>query len=253
MDVNNEYGTLEIQQALLVLLKEFNSFCQKSKIKYSLDSGTLLGAVRHNGFIPWDDDLDVIVDRENYNKLINAIYTSETLVIERLTQGSLWISRIRCKTTNYQGKYSPTLDVFILDHIPNCRLVAFIKKYTIFMLQGMLKCSLSLKKGSFLMKICSFVTYMMGKPFSPKVKYNWYNKVSQWGNKRSCEFGTCYNYIFSEVGTPYHANMLECLILKDFEDMQVPITADYDFTLRQLYGEYMTPPKEDLRKAAHIR
>ena len=252
MDVENKYGTLDIQKALLVLLKEFDFFCQKGSIRYSLDSGSLLGAVRHNGFIPWDDDLDIVVDRDNYNKLIREIKKSATLEIESMTTSSLWVDRIRSKVSDYNENYIPTLDVFILDNIPDNKVSAFFKKYLIFMLQGMFKNKLSMQKGSILMKICTLVTYLLGKPFSFELKYKWYNKISQWGNNQNCQYATCYNYMFTEVGTPYHANMLECIILKDFEDMLVPVTADYDFTLRQLYGEYMTPPKEDLRKAAHI-
>lgn len=252
MDSENKYGTLAIQKALLILLKEFNSFCLEKDIKYSLDSGSLLGAVRHNGFIPWDDDLDIVLDRKNYNKLIKEIANSDTLIIERITPSSLWIDRIRCSTSDYKGKYCPTLDVFILDNIPDNRIEAFFKKYTLFMLQGMLKPQLSMKKGSILMRTCSLITWMVGRLFTQETKYKWYNQISQWRNKKNSKFGTCYNYIFSEVGIPYHSNMMDCLIFKDFEDIQVPITADYDFTLRQLYGEYMTPPKEDCRKPIHI-
>lgn len=252
MDLANKYGTLDIQKSLLLLLKEFDSFCQKENIRYSLDSGSLLGAVRHNGFIPWDDDLDIVVDRDNYIELITKIKKSDALEIERMTKSSLWVDRIRCKVSDSNKNYIPTIDVFILDHIPENKFLAFIKKYLIFMLQGMLKNRLGMKKGSVFMKTCAFLTFILGRPFPLELKYKWYNNISQWGNNKSCHYATCYNYMFSEVGTPYHANMLEYLMFKDFEDMQVPITEDYDFTLRQLYGEYMTPPDEEHRKATHI-
>lgn len=252
MDLENKYGTLEIQRTLLILLKEFDKFCQENDISYSLDSGSLLGAIRHKGFIPWDDDLDIIVNRENYNKILKKINNSNTLVIERITENSLWTDRIRNKFNNFNAKYSATIDVFILDNIPNNKIASFFKKYAVFMLQGMLKYHLNLKKGSVLMKLCAFVTFILGRFFSHKKKYLWYHKVSQWGNSQNCHYSTCYNYIFSEVGTPYKSNMLDNIILCDFEDMKVPITWDYDFTLRQLYGEYMTPPSKESRIPVHI-
>ena len=70
MDTRNEYGTLEIQKELLNLLRVFHKFCQDNNIQYSLAWGSLLGAIRHKGFIPWDDDLDVMMDRKNYNKFV---------------------------------------------------------------------------------------------------------------------------------------------------------------------------------------
>jgi len=62
----------DIQLANLELLKELDYVCSKSNLKYWLDAGTLIGAVRHKGFIPWDDDIDVGMIREDYNKIIEA-------------------------------------------------------------------------------------------------------------------------------------------------------------------------------------
>ena len=62
------YDLSAVHGADLAILKEIDRICRKHKIQYLMDAGTLLGAVRHKGFIPWDDDADVAFTRENYEK-----------------------------------------------------------------------------------------------------------------------------------------------------------------------------------------
>lgn len=62
----------EIKQVELEILLEFDAFCRKNHLTYSLCGGTLLGAIRHHGFIPWDDDIDVCMPRPDYEKLIRS-------------------------------------------------------------------------------------------------------------------------------------------------------------------------------------
>ena len=63
----------EIQKAYCGFLKTFDKICQENNLKYWIDFGTLLGAIRHDGFIPWDDDVDLSMPREDYEKLIEKL------------------------------------------------------------------------------------------------------------------------------------------------------------------------------------
>ena len=62
----------KVKEKEFEILCAFDDFCKENDIKYSLAYGTLLGAVRHGGFIPWDDDIDIIMNKENFDKLVSA-------------------------------------------------------------------------------------------------------------------------------------------------------------------------------------
>lgn len=83
---------IELQEYLLSSLVAFDSFCKKHAIHYSLCGGTLIGAIRHQGFIPWDDDIDVMMTRQEYDKLtkIWLQYPKEgyTLITNRTTSNA---------------------------------------------------------------------------------------------------------------------------------------------------------------------
>lgn len=251
MDIENKYGTLQTQQALLVLLKEFDRFCEVHQIVYSLDSGTLLGAIRHGGFIPWDDDIDVIMDRANFEKFCSLDFSGTSIIRER----SLWIERVRLipeQAEKLQCPITPTLDVFILDQAPNNPLMRKITNLLIRLLQGMMKKKPDYASFSLKNKIMLFITYQLGHCFSDQLKYKWYHQLASRCRNKSARYLTCYFYPFHEIGRLFRTDSLEVIEKHQFEDALFCIMSRYDVYLTELYGDYMTPPPVEDRIPFHI-
>ena len=248
MDTNNNYGVLEMQKQLLELLKKFCSFCKENEIKFSVSSGTLLGAVRHKGFIPWDDDIDIVTDRENYKKLINHLPNAQ-LAIEHGTKESYWIDRVRLN--HFSSDVKPTIDVFIFDSAPNNRVQCNTKILLLKLLQGMMKDKPKYKKYSYLYKIISFTTYCLGLPFSQLQKMKWYNRVSEWGNNKVHNQFIMSNDQYTGFQYRYPKYLLDEIKFIPFENTEVPAMTRYDEYLTMIYGDYMTPPDDSKRKPSH--
>lgn len=253
MDIDNKYGALVIQERLLPLLKRFHSFCLEHDIKYSLDWGSLLGAVRHKGFIPWDDDLDIMVNRENYCKIVNTIKENSELVLENQNLKTLWIGRVRFAQDDHKTIYPPTIDILIMDNAPDGKLARKWRIFKALMLQGMLKVYPNFKKGNIIMRMSTFFTYYFGKLFSRETKLRWYDRLAQRSNDKPTKNITSYFEEYSCQGKYYSPNLLDNVVLASFEDTEAYIVKDFNTCLTIQFGpDYMTPPKESERKPSHI-
>ena len=145
------YDMTKVHGANLKILKEIDRICRKYKIRYALDAGTLIGAVRHKGFIPWDDDADVVLVRSQYEALKKVLQrelpdTMEFLEPDSYRGGRAFFDftpRIIYKNSQahpesdrmdyYEGKLNHLwVDLFILDKLPEgkaaARLTRFIHK-----------------------------------------------------------------------------------------------------------------------------
>ena len=251
MDRNNQYGTLEVQLRLLQLLKTFDKICLDCDVKYSVSSGTMLGAIRHHGFIPWDDDVDITIERKYYDRLMGAINDSTLLVREK----DLWLDRVRFRddTLNKGHHPCPTIDVFTWDYVPDNKFKERIKYYSIAFLQGTIKGRPDYSRFSWPNKLLSFVTYMTGKLFPLSLKLRVYDSLALWGNGRETIYQAGYHDQFNALKFRYPFHLMDNVERRRFEDIEVNVMVRYDEYLRIIYGDqYMTPPAESKRKPTHI-
>lgn len=249
MDVNNEFGVLQVQEELLKLLKAFDEICVHNNIVYSIIGGTLLGAIRHRGFIPWDDDLDVFLDRENYIKL-KKILPCGNLCVNTRPDTSFWVDKLRFSDSKYDNT-NILIDVFILDNLPDNRLMAFLKLNTLRFFQGLIKPKPRFSEYSFLFKIVSYFLWLLGRLFPLDRKLKWYHYVSTWGNGRPTKYKSISNDEYGLLKVRYPYDIIESTVRLKFEDIMVSGISQNHQYLTLIYGDYMTPPPMDERIPRH--
>ncbi|WP_298500623.1 phosphorylcholine transferase LicD [uncultured Methanobrevibacter sp.] len=250
-----------LQKVQLMMLKDFIKICEKNNITYFAIGGTLLGAIRHQGFIPWDDDIDVIMFREDFEKL-NSIMSNNPNdkyhlinVLNEETYHYTW-GRFNLKNTILnewwakQVDYTVNifLDIFIMDNIPNNKLKRFIHRWSSFTLNQMVQYSLvKFKNESKIKEIIQQSAYYFLKliPISPmtikKRCIKTYRKYENINCNEVCDFP-------SLMHMPIY-NKKDFLPLKKckFENIEINVPNNYDKILTRLYGNYMELPPKNKR------
>ena len=246
--MEEEKLTLEqIHEELICQLKDIVRICEKHGIEYNMMCGSLLGAVRHKGFIPWDDDIDLLITREEFEKF-RRIYPQECDERFELTYLDTWTPRVMNRDPEKAAAFT---DFFILDPVPEegwKRKWWFLKLH---ILQGMMKKNVDYSRFNLKNKILLFGTHIMGLPFSTATKAKWYEQVSR--QEKTGNDLCMSNGAFELMMHIWHPEQFEEKIQVPFEGVMVPIPAKYDEVLTILFGpDYMTPPPESERVAKHL-
>ncbi len=262
-----KYDLSGVHAVNLKLLKEIDRICRKYKIKYALDSGTLLGAIRHGGFIPWDDDVDVVFTRANYEmfKKVARRELPEGMsfvepdeyhggkafydFVSRVTYDKSQKFEDSGKMAFYDDKITRlNVDLFILDPLPDKAIPKKITKLLHCVVYGLAlghrwKIELSDYKG--IMKLFVAVLSTVGRliPF-PVIYKLWKALCAKDKNKNTgLYFYTNYapDYFYVEMKKEWDDTVEEI----SFEDTKLFIPTGWEHQLTQVYGDYMKlPPKE---------
>lgn len=261
MENKKELTLSEIQQESFKALLFFREICEKNNFKYWLCYGTLIGAIRHDGFIPWDDDVDVQMPREDYEKFIDYCINNKNSLLpfelHHFRTNKKYIYPIaRFSNSNFYIDYANTkdyglgtfIDIYPVDNVNiNCKkLHSARRKYmSLITFMGQKKYSNKSKGLKGFLKKCEYVYSKLLCPSKVLAKYDSLFIKSKFGTG----YCGCYNWetkIYNVKNGTF-----DNLIKHKFNGDEFYIPAEYDFILKTIYGDYMKLPPEADRVAHH--
>lgn len=256
----------EMKERLLPILKEIDAFCRKNNIRYSLSGGTLIGVVRHKGFIPWDDDIDIMLPRPDYDKFVASFNGEHTDSKYRLIscetdrdyfQPYAKVVDTTTKLVEHYDKKMKSLgvyiDVFPIDGLPDDDEVRKTYWKKMFKRRNFMSCTyektLKSEKGikKILRKIIFYFSYLFPANFAARCLNSYARKNY---NFDKAKYVGCIVFGYGTKEEVPHS-FYECLVDMDFEDLKVKASAQNDIYLSNIYGDYMQLPPEDQRKTRH--
>ena len=242
-----------VQSYELEIMKYIHQFCEQNHLRYSLAYGTAIGAVRHHGFIPWDDDIDIVMPREDYNRFLTLWKNSDDYILVNkdtnpdFTQNFTKIKKNH--TTFLQeedvGKsYHKGIfvDIFPADRIPH-QTLAQQKFYLCCLLSLLFTRNHNSGKGGLVQKVENALLSL-----SENSKRTLLLRANQ--NIQKYNSHKDYRYIFlstlQSCTMVYPSNIFSEIVLTDFENEEFYIFKQVDLHLKIVYGNYMQlPPEED--------
>ncbi len=246
----------------LELVSEVDRVCRKNGVEYSLDGGTLLGAVRHKGFIPWDDDADIVMTRHEYAKFYRAckkdLDTTRFFLQEyRTDKYYRWgYAKLRRKDTEYirvgqehlKQKTGIFIDIFVVDNMPDNSKERNLYYFLNFCIRKCLYSELGQKQEKSLFMRCwyAFLYKIVSKDYLFKKR----NMLAARANRKETKLMSHYLYPYPSMETKYgmpSACFKEYIDI-EFEGKTFRALKQYNRYLTLLYGDYMTPPPENKRE-----
>lgn len=254
----------EIQMAEYEILCKVVDILEKNDLSYVLAGGTLLGSIRHGGFIPWDDDIDLLMPRDDYEKL-KRIVEADGIQLENIKICLPGMDRypfpfikaidLRTKVVDeyvIENRYplSVWVDIFPMDHYPDKKM-SHRMYYTIvrllrIVLEVRTKDKDHMRGGSLIRAGLMCVHYILGG-YQSIIKM--IDRFAQSGNRKNSSSKHYGNGTWPENMKDYFSEESIFPLTKHiFETREFSIPLNYDLYLTQFYGDYMTPPPEESRK-----
>lgn len=229
----------EIQTKLLAMLKDIARILESHDIPYFVHYGSSIGALRHNGFIPWDDDIDLVIWEKDL-QTVNTVLRHEldpNLYFYHIPSADTHphvIFKTKDFESDLRNERAPFIDIFVLEPYPS----TFVRRMIV---DGMIWTLLysiyviSQIRSSIIHKIVSWI---------PRIS----EKIAKDLSNSCTEYCTVYNMTFKEEILP--TKYFESTFTHKFEDTEVPLPNGVETFLTLFYGDYMTPPPEEDRRGA---
>ena len=256
--------TADIQQVSLEILKDVHSFCIKNDIRYSLSYGTLLGAIRHKGFIPWDDDLDIMMPRPDYERFIQSYQsTNGYKILPEGKDSMIAMARVyEDKKTRVLMPVSPWcknkevgvwIDIFPMDGAEN-DFNSFISRLD--KVYNLWRENISYRKSQ--------IPFNLSKGIIENIRLLKRKIICLRNNKnsemikliKSVEYGST-DYVTSlavpeiKIKEHYPISYFKNYVEVEFEDSRFLSILEYKKYLNYVYGNYMQLPPIENRKPTH--
>lgn len=245
--LDNTYGMKDLHQMLLDMMVEIDAVCRKHGIEYTLLGGTMLGAVRHQGFIPWDDDIDLAFTADALEQF-SRVFPQESKAYT-VTFDDTWVARVVPRQP-INGQ-RPFVDLFHYQGISASPIQQKIKVLLLQLLQGMLKENADFSRFSLKNRILLGTTHALGLLLPKQTKLRLYRWVGA--------------HVFTGDGSLVHIpdEQFACIRLvypqavtreftdTPFETLTLRMSRHYHDMLVLHYGDYMTPPPQAERVGRH--
>ena len=252
----------KIQKVELEMLKEVDRICRKYKIIYELDGGTLLGAVRYGGFIPWDDDIDIRMLRKDYDKFCDVCqkefgekYFWQTYYTDpeyRWEYGRVLKNNTKFVRNDHEmikSRNGIFLDVFPCDSMPEKGITKLIFNLRSFIAR---KIGYSVVGARYEKNILKRGIYKMLALIPMRLVAREYDKLAQMYAEENTKYVRTIGWHWKQESKGYLRSWLTDYEEIKFEDMVAFAPKDTDGFLKYMYGDdYMTPPPIEKQVAHH--
>lgn len=254
-----------LQAKELEILKYFKSICKQNGLKFFLGGGSCIGALRHEGFVPWDDDVDVFMIRADYEKLYqNWSHYSFDPRFElcrstrdknyhhsAMTVNNSNTTFINFRTSDEDVNQGIAIDIIPLDYLPDNSLSRIWQRINAIIFSIFINQRLPDNQG-YILKILTGIPLFLIR--SPKLRFRIWKgaerqmtKYSYKPSKHMVELVTGLSAIFRPLNPDWFDGIKE----QKFEDTEMPVAVNADAYLRLIFGNYMELPPQKERKAKH--
>ena len=259
---NQELSIREVQLSCIEMVRAFDAFCRKHNITYYLSGGTMLGAIRHRGFIPWDDDVDIMMPRKDYEKLLKIGFEHDRFRIQNLNNSPEYArpwSRITDTHTEqisqvyFKGDtYAVFIDVMPMDGLPESAFKTKLHYKRMRFLDALNKGAKRafIEENERMAFLKRMAMKLIGVKGARKIAIRIDKLAQKWPFEGSKYRGVS---VVSHYGVKekLKAEVFDQTIEVEFEGMQLMLFSGYESYLKNIYGDYMKLPPEEKRVITH--